>query len=223
MKKFLLFFSSMALVMSTYAGSYIPTELGSIVGGSQITSVDGVTLTIGGTDNVPTYAAYALNYNSVDYVGYFGGSANPVLTSGIPTTGCFYKFDMTKSGSLDVCYVLNASKPFYILEVSGTTINTLVNGTTTTAKVYQGTTITVTSGNSYYVYCTGSKLGLFGFSFTEGSTPSKVTNLTNSDVIVVKTEYFTTTGAKLEEPIKGINIVKETMSDGKVVTSKIIK
>lgn len=223
MKKFLLFFSSIALVVSAYAGSYIPTELGSIVGGSQITSVDGVTLTIGGTDNVPTYAAYALNYNSVDYVGYFGGSANPVLTSGIPTSGCFYKFDMTKSGSLDVAYVLNASKPFYILEVvSGTTVNTLVNGTTVTAKAYTGATITVTSGNSYYVYCTGSKLGLFGFTFTEGST-SKVTGLTTSDVTVVKTEYFTTTGAKLEEPVKGINIVKETMSNGKVVITKIIK
>lgn len=44
---------------------------------------------------------------------------------------------------------------------------------------------------------------------------------TNAEV--VSTEYYTLSGAKVTEPGKGITIVKQLLSDGKVVTSKVIK
>ena len=38
---------------------------------------------------------------------------------------------------------------------------------------------------------------------------------------VVETQYFGINGAALDAPVKGINIVKQTLKDGKVVTSKV--
>lgn len=38
---------------------------------------------------------------------------------------------------------------------------------------------------------------------------------------VVKTQYFGINGAAIDAPVKGINIVKQTLKDGKVVTSKV--
>ncbi|HNW51183.1 MAG TPA: hypothetical protein PKH79_08880 [Prolixibacteraceae bacterium] len=46
-------------------------------------------------------------------------------------------------------------------------------------------------------------------------------NSLNASKTVVKTEYFNLQGAKLNAPVKGVNIVKKTMSDGSFVTSKI--
>lgn len=40
---------------------------------------------------------------------------------------------------------------------------------------------------------------------------------------VLSTEYYTLSGAKVTEPVKGITIVKEQLSDGSVRTSKIVK
>lgn len=44
----------------------------------------------------------------------------------------------------------------------------------------------------------------------------------SADYEVVATEYYTISGAKVDEPQKGINIVKETLSNGTVVTSKVV-
>jgi hypothetical protein len=38
---------------------------------------------------------------------------------------------------------------------------------------------------------------------------------------VVKTQYFGLNGAAIDAPVKGINIVKQTLKNGKVVTSKV--
>jgi hypothetical protein len=38
---------------------------------------------------------------------------------------------------------------------------------------------------------------------------------------VVETEYFNINGAALNAPVKGINVVKMTLKNGKVVTSKV--
>ena len=39
---------------------------------------------------------------------------------------------------------------------------------------------------------------------------------------VLKTEYFGLNGAALNAPVKGINIVKTTLKNGKVVTTKTL-
>lgn len=53
-----------------------------------------------------------------------------------------------------------------------------------------------------------------------------VTGIENAPTIsseIVKIEYFTLGGAKVSEPVKGINIRKITYSDGKTVADKVIK
>ena len=53
-----------------------------------------------------------------------------------------------------------------------------------------------------------------------------VTGIDNAPTVsseIVKIEYFTLGGAKVSEPVKGINIRKVTYSDGKTVADKVIK
>ena len=53
-----------------------------------------------------------------------------------------------------------------------------------------------------------------------------VTGIDNAPTVsseIVKIEYFTLGGAKVSEPVKGINIRKVTYSDGKTIADKVIK
>lgn len=53
-----------------------------------------------------------------------------------------------------------------------------------------------------------------------------VTGIDNAPTVsseIVKIEYFTLRGAKVSEPVKGINIRKVTYSDGKTIADKVIK
>lgn len=54
-----------------------------------------------------------------------------------------------------------------------------------------------------------------------GSSDAISSVATDSEVVSV--EYYTLSGAKVAEPVKGINIVRTTYSNGQVVTSKVIK
>lgn len=53
-----------------------------------------------------------------------------------------------------------------------------------------------------------------------------VTGIDNAPTVsseIVKIEYFTLGGAKVSEPVKGINIRKVTYSDGKTIADKVLK
>lgn len=51
--------------------------------------------------------------------------------------------------------------------------------------------------------------------------PAKVgVNDMKSSATIVKTEYYNTLGVKLSQPANGLNIIRKTMSDGSIVTSK---
>lgn len=81
---------------------------------------------------------------------------------------------------------------------------------------YTGCTLDVVAGKNYYVWFSGSKLMLVGFNFTAGTKADILSN----DATVVSTEYFNVQGSKLDEPGRGLNIVKQNMSDGSVKTFK---
>ncbi len=81
---------------------------------------------------------------------------------------------------------------------------------------YTGCTLDVVAGKSYYVWFSGSKIMLTGFNFTAGTKADILSN----DATVVSTEYFNVQGSKLAEPGRGLNIVKQNMSDGSVKTFK---
>jgi hypothetical protein len=87
-------------------------------------------------------------------------------------------------------------------------------------NVYLVISIPVTANKTYVVGVKGSKLMLRGVSLT--ITTSSANNIPASKATVVSTEYYSLTGARLSQPGRGVNLVKKTMSDGTVSTSKIV-
>lgn len=84
---------------------------------------------------------------------------------------------------------------------------------------YQAMTINLVPDHTYYVFVSGSKLMLSGFTFT--STVGVEDNML-STATVVSEEYYTILGQKLTEPERGaLNIIVKTMSDGTVKTDKV--
>ncbi|MBQ6681869.1 MAG: hypothetical protein IJM78_06530 [Prevotella sp.] len=154
-----------AWVVSVCAqGTYALAEGTAPKAGSTITSVSGIKLTYGasGDNNFNTAKA---NSSVSGYKAFTeGNGSNPTISSSIPSKGTFYKFEVSKAGTLEVAVVLNADKKFYVIEdgkaMSG------YNGTTKSSKYYGTFSFSVKSGSTYYVYCEASKLGFYGFKLT---------------------------------------------------------
>ncbi|MBO5641060.1 MAG: Ig-like domain-containing protein [Prevotella sp.] len=118
--------------------------------------------------------------SATEYTRYMmcDNGTNPTYNSstGMPTAGMYYAFQPTKSGNLEVAVQLSAGKTFCVSD--GTNPLTYGNGegeyTTspalnannqldTDAPMYA--TIPVEAGKTYYIYATGTKMGLYGFCF----------------------------------------------------------
>lgn len=84
---------------------------------------------------------------------------------------------------------------------------------------FTGVTLNVTAGKKYIVMVTGSKLMLCGFNFV----PSTAAISSVEAAEVASEKYYTVSGMEVAVPVKGINIVKQTMVDGTVKTVKVIK
>ena len=85
-------------------------------------------------------------------------------TNGSSTGGTVYLITPVYNGTIDVAVVLNAGKSFYILEDDVALPD--YNGITSAEKYYGTYTFDVKAGSTYKVYCTGSKLGFYGFNYT---------------------------------------------------------
>ena len=134
------------------------------------------------------------NFNpNSNYTVMTSGSQNPSYTSsnGKPTKGNFFSFTPSKPGSLQVGVFLNSGKELWLSDGS----RRLVYNTDFEAEFQNGEgsltlndnklaspgagtlTLDVEAGTTYYVYCTGSKLGWYGFEFT----PMTAHTLTTTD------------------------------------------
>ena len=78
--------------------------------------------------------------------------------------GTFYTITPSFDGNIDVAVVLNASKSFYILE-NGTALEGY-DGIQTDDKYYGTYSFSVKGGSNYKIYCAGSNLGFYGFTYT---------------------------------------------------------
>ncbi len=83
--------------------------------------------------------------------------------NGNSTGGTYYTITPTYDGTIEVAVVLNAGKQFYILE-DGTALSGF-NGITTSSKYYGTYSFSVKAGSDYKIYCSGSKLGFYGFNY----------------------------------------------------------
>ncbi len=135
------------------------------------TKSDSTLYKLGWTDFIFSCAGDGANPKDANSTSY--GSEGAV----VPTNGTFYVFTPAKAGRLHVGVILNNGKNFYIIEVDslgneaavspaydcdGEDVSDLVAGGTVSSKAYTMYSFDVVAGNKYYVFCTGSKLGLYG-------------------------------------------------------------
>ena len=224
MKKFFTLIAAVAMAASMNAQGTYAVQVGdNVKAGDKITSVENITLTY--MENAGTAYATAKatsNWGDADFVAYVSGKNNGKLVSDAEPTGCVYKFETAKAGSLTVGVQLNANKGFHILDADftevapasynlpatkdGTSQEFTQNdkGENIVAVKSNGTvTINAVAGGTYYVLAAGTKLGFYGFKFTAGTTG--ISNI-NASEAANEGATFNLLGQKVASNAKGLVI-----------------
>ena len=225
MKKFFTLIAAVAMAASVNAqGTYAVAEGDAVNAGDKITSVANVTLTYMEKAGTAFAAGKAMsNWADADFSAYVAGKNNGKLVSDAEPTGCVYKFETAKAGSLAVAIQLNAEKGLHVLgsdftEVSLASYNLPdakdaksqeitknAKGENIVAVKSNGTvTIDVAAGGTYYVLAAGTKLGFYGFKFKEGVT-NGITSV-NANATSKSSEIYNLAGQKVSGSYKGIVI-----------------
>ena len=191
MKKFFTLIATVAMATSMNAqGTYAVQEGDNVKAGDQISSVDNITLTYMENDDVEFAAGKkTTNWADADFTAYVCGKNSGKLVSGAEPTGCAYKFETTKAGSVTVGGQLGGTKGFHILnadfaEVAPASYNLPAakdgdsqeftqneKGENIIAEKSNGTvTFSVAEGGTYYVFAAGSKMGFYGFKYVTGTS-----------------------------------------------------
>ena len=191
MKKFFTLIAAVAMAASMNAqGTYAVQEGDKVNAGDQITSVENITLTY--MENAGTAFADGKatdNWADADFGAYVCGKNNGKLVSDAEPTGCVYKFETVKAGSVTVGVQLGGTKGFHILdadfaEVAPASYNLPAakdgasqeftqneKGENIIAAKSNGTvTFSVAEGGTYYVFAAGTKMGFFGFKYEAGTS-----------------------------------------------------
>lgn len=225
MKKFFTLIAAVAMAASMNAqGTYAVQEGDNVKAGDQITSVANVTLTYmekAGTAFVVGKATS--NWADADFTAYVCGVNNGKLVSGAEPTGCVYKFETVKAGSVTVGVQLGGTKGFHILgadfaEVAPASYNLPAakdgasqeftqnkKGENIIAEKSNGTvTFSVAEGGTYYVLAAGTRMGFYGFKYVTGTSTGI------SDIQAPKSSKdgatFNLLGQKVANDAKGIVI-----------------
>jgi len=146
--------------------------------GSTVTSVPNITMTWGVTGGANFKGGNKKSEVLKDILGstaYCEGNGE----NGALTSGTVYYFEPTQAGTVTVGFVLNANKAFFVQDADGADVAfTCTNAegapvTFTDGKLAEKltgglATFSVAVGKKYAVYCTGSKLGFYGFKFELG-------------------------------------------------------
>ena len=191
MKKFFTLIAAVAIAASMNAqGTYAVQEGDNVKAGDQNSSVDNITLTYMENDDVEFAAGKkTTNWADADFTAYVCGVNNGKLVSGAEPTGCVYKFETVKAGSVTVGVQLGGTKGFHILnadfaEVAPASYNLPAakdgdsqeftqneKGENIIAEKSNGTvTFSVAEGGTYYVFAAGSKMGFYGFKYVTGTS-----------------------------------------------------
>ena len=191
MKKFFTLIAAVAIAASMNAqGTYAVQEGDNVKAGDQISSVDNITLTYMENDDVEFAAGKkTTNWADADFTAYVCGVNNGKLVSGAEPTGCVYKFETVKAGSVTVGVQLGGTKGFHILnadfaEVAPASYNLPAakdgdsqeftqneKGENIIAEKSNGTvTFNVAKGGTYYVLAAGTRMGFYGFKYVTGTS-----------------------------------------------------
>lgn len=225
MKKFFTLIAAVAMAASVNAqGTYAVQEDDNVKAGDQITSVANVTLTYMEKAGTAFAVGKATsNWADADFTAYVCGVNNGKLVSGAEPTGCVYKFETVKAGSVTVGVQLGGTKGFHILgadfaEVAPASYNLPAakdgasqeftqnkKGENIIAEKSNGTvTFSVAEGGTYYVLAAGTRMGFYGFKYVTGTSTGI------SDIQAPKSSKdgatFNLLGQKVANDAKGIVI-----------------
>ena len=191
MKKFFTLIAAVALAASVNAQGTYAVKVGDKVNaGDQIKSVENITLTYMEDDGTAFADGKATdNWADADFGAYVCGQNNGKLHTGAEPTGCVYKFETVKAGSVTVGVQLGGNKGFHILdadfaEVAPASYNLPAakdgdsqkfeqneKGENIIAKKSNGTvTFSVAAGGTYYVLAAGTRMGFYGFKYKAGTS-----------------------------------------------------
>ena len=151
--------------------------------------------------------------------GYDGGKSAGAgykpESKNLPNAGVYYIVKASKAGDFELSLKIGDGKNFYICEPDGTALsNTAIKGVTENGDQTLGddyiwsdageffVTFTAEADKSYYVFCTGSKLTIYGYTFTPaGSTGINTVKTAAEDGAV-----YNLAGQKVSENYKGVVI-----------------
>lgn len=191
MKKFFTLIAAVAMAASMNAqGTYAVQAGDNVNAGDKITSVENITLTYMENAGTAFNTGKAVgNWADADFVAYVSGKNNGKLVSKAEPTGCVYKFETKKAGSLTVGVQLGPDKGFHVLDATFAEV-TPVSYNLPSAKDGDSQTfeqndkgenivaaksngivkINVAEGGTYYVLAAGTRLGFFGFKYELGTS-----------------------------------------------------
>ena len=119
------------------------------------------TITYGETgEGAADFSAAAANSSVTGFTAFTAGNG----VNGNKPMGTFYTITPKMDGKIEVAVVLNADKAFYV-EEDGTALEAY-NGIKEAEKYYGTYAFNVKADKAYKFYCSGSKLGFYGFNYT---------------------------------------------------------
>lgn len=225
MKKFFTLIAAVALAASVNAQGTYAVQVGDKVNaGDRITSVENITLTYMENDGTAFADGKATtNWADADFTAYVCGKNSGKLHSDAEPTGCAYKFETVKAGSVTVAVQLNADKGFHILDANFAEVTpgsynlpsakdgesqkftqNEKNENIIAAKSNGIVTFNVAAGGTYYVLAAGTKMGFYGFKYTIGTS----TGISSVNAAAAKKDgkTYNMAGQEVSSSAKGIVI-----------------
>ena len=225
MKKFFTLIAAVAMAASMNAQGTYAVQVGDKVNaGDKITSVENITLTYMENDGTAFADGKATdNWADADFTAYVCGKNNGKLVKEAEPTGCVYKLEPVKAGSVTVGVQLGGNKGFHILdanfdEVTPTSYNLPSKKDGDSQEFTQNdkgeniidaksngiVTFSVAEGGTYYVLAAGTKMGFYGFKYVTGTSTGI------SDIQAPKSSKdgatFNLLGQKVANDAKGVVI-----------------
>lgn len=175
-------FAVMAVNAQIYKINAVPEN------GASITDIAKVTLTFGNDETgwKDLDKKNKLTVNGEEYsMCVAASSTNPDPNKGkVPTKGAYLKFTANEDCKLAAIVYINAAKEFQVIKDTKSgqkealieiaekeSFTTGANGGYYPTEAYAGSlTFAVEKGNDYYIYCQGSKIGIYGFVVTDNTT-----------------------------------------------------
>lgn len=172
MKKIFTLIAAAVMTFTASAqGTYQYTSETAVAAGTTVDAVPNCTLTFGAAGGADFKAAKA-DTHVEGYTEFCEGNGENGKFADGAVSGTAYELKPALNGKITVAVVLNANKAFFVYE-DGTPLADF-NGIKVDEKYYGTYTFDVTGGKTYDVFCTGSKLGFYGFTYeaTGGDTPA---------------------------------------------------